>query len=82
MDTWKLQDAKARFSELVDRAMVDGPQVITRHGHEAVVVVSYERFKKTAPPVDFKTFLLGWQGLFGEEGVPVARHKSREVDFG
>jgi prevent-host-death family protein len=78
MGTWKLQDAKARLSELVQRAMEDGPQIITRHGHEAVVVVSYERFKKTAPPVDFKSFLLGLRGTT-EDGITVERHKSREI---
>jgi antitoxin Phd len=36
--TWALQDAKNRFSEVVDRAMEDGPQLVTRHGREAVVM--------------------------------------------
>jgi antitoxin Phd len=58
MDTWKLQDAKARFSELVERAMVNGPQVVTRHGTNAVVVVSYDVFEKSNQAEDFKTFLL------------------------
>lgn len=39
MRTWALQDAKARFSELVKRALMEGPQEVTRHGHPAVVVV-------------------------------------------
>jgi prevent-host-death family protein len=37
MDTWKLQDAKARFSEVVDRALDDGPRVVTRHGERKPV---------------------------------------------
>jgi prevent-host-death family protein len=44
MDTWKLQDAKARFSEVVDRALHDGPQVVTRHGENTVVIVAYREF--------------------------------------
>ena len=38
--TWQLQEAKARFSELVDRAVEVGPQVVTRRGEATVVVVS------------------------------------------
>lgn len=57
MDVWKLQDAKARFSELVDRVLRDGPQVVTRHGENAVVVVAYRDFVRAEPPEDFKTFL-------------------------
>jgi prevent-host-death family protein len=41
VDSWKLQDAKARFSEVVDRALRDGPQLVTRHGENAVAVVAY-----------------------------------------
>lgn len=39
-DTWHLRDARAHFSELVDKAVTRGPQVVTRHGKPAVVVVS------------------------------------------
>ena len=38
--TWQLQEAKNRLSELVEQAMTTGAQVITKHGHPAVVVVS------------------------------------------
>ena len=37
---WALQDAKNRFSEVVENAMSKGPQLITRRGQDAVVVVS------------------------------------------
>ena len=40
--TWKLQDAKARFSEVVRRARTDGPQRVTIHGRDAVVIVAAE----------------------------------------
>jgi antitoxin Phd len=42
---WKLQDAKAKFSELVQKAIDEGPQTVTRHGKDAVVVVSAEQFE-------------------------------------
>ncbi len=63
MDTWTLQDAKARLSELVNRALTDGPQIITRHGNKTVVVVPYGDFAQTAPAMDFKTFLLSSRGV-------------------
>jgi antitoxin Phd len=44
-DTWKLQDAKARFSELVRRARGGKPQRVTVHGKEAVIIVDAERFE-------------------------------------
>ena len=60
MKTWQVQDAKQRFSELVQRALDEGPQVVTRRGKEAVVVVSadtYRRLAQTQSRPDFKTFL-------------------------
>jgi prevent-host-death family protein len=42
---WKLQDAKARFSELVQRALDEGPQTVSRHGKDVVVVISAEQFE-------------------------------------
>jgi prevent-host-death family protein len=43
---WALQDAKARFSEVVRKAQTDGPQRITVHGREEVVVVSVEEYRR------------------------------------
>ncbi len=43
---WILQDAKARFSELVRRAHSDGPQHVTVYGRDSVVVVSEEEFRR------------------------------------
>lgn len=42
---WQLQEAKARFSELVRKAIDEGPQTVTRRGKEAVVVLSAEQFE-------------------------------------
>lgn len=46
MTGWALQDAKGRFSELVDCARNKGPQLVTRRGKEAVVVVAIEQFRQ------------------------------------
>lgn len=43
---WPLQDAKSRFSELVRRAHSDGPQRVTLHGRDAVVVVDADEFDR------------------------------------
>uniref|UniRef100_Q07J23 Antitoxin n=1 Tax=Rhodopseudomonas palustris (strain BisA53) TaxID=316055 RepID=Q07J23_RHOP5 len=43
---WPLQDAKARFSELVRRAGSDGPQMVTVHGRDAVVVLDADEFRR------------------------------------
>lgn len=45
-DHWPLQDAKARLSELVRRARSDGPQHVTVHGRDEVVVISAEEFRR------------------------------------
>lgn len=45
---WTVAEAKARFSEMVERAREGGPQVVTRNGHPAVVVVSAEEWERKA----------------------------------
>ena len=49
---WQLQAAKQRFSELVERAQREGPQVVTKHGRETVVVVSAEEYRRLKGPAD------------------------------
>ena len=41
---WPLQDAKNKFSEVVERALQQGPQVVTRRGEKAVVVMAYREY--------------------------------------
>lgn len=48
MATWKLQDAKNQFSRLVRSARRNGPQVVTRHGREEVVVLAVEEYRRLA----------------------------------
>ena len=50
MFRWQLQEAKNRLSEVVRKARREGPQVITLHGRDAVVVVSAQEFKRIAAP--------------------------------
>ncbi|OGH56572.1 MAG: prevent-host-death protein [Candidatus Lindowbacteria bacterium RIFCSPLOWO2_12_FULL_62_27] len=46
MRAWQIQEAKNKLSEVVDRAMAEGPQTITRRGRNAAVVLSASDFKK------------------------------------
>ena len=57
MEHWQLQDAKNRFSEIVNKALRDGPQVVTRRGKKTVVIMSVEQYQVLVRPrvniVDF-----------------------------
>ncbi len=57
MQTWQLQEAKNRLSEVVDKALHQGPQVITRRGAETAVVLSMDDYRELRQPetdlVDF-----------------------------
>jgi len=58
MHVWALQDAKNRFSEVVDRAIEEGPQTITRRGRETAVVLSVSDYRElTKPDGDLVSFL-------------------------
>jgi antitoxin Phd len=46
MNSWQLQEAKARFSEFLDAALKKGPQVVTRRGVEAAVLVPIEEWRR------------------------------------
>jgi prevent-host-death family protein len=50
MQSWQLQTAKNRLSEVVDRAIEQGPQVITRRGADAVVVLSIDDYRRLRKP--------------------------------
>jgi antitoxin Phd len=43
---WQIQDAKNKLSEVITRALTQGPQLITKHGEKTVVVVSYAEYEK------------------------------------
>jgi antitoxin Phd len=49
-NVWQLQEAKNKFSNLVDKARHDGPQVVTKHGKEAVVIIAIEDYQKLNKP--------------------------------
>jgi antitoxin Phd len=74
MASWQLQDAKARFSELIDATIEKGPQIVTRRGVETAVVVPIEewrRLQKSARP-SLKELLLAPSPRF-ENLIPERR---------
>ena len=62
---WQLQTAKQKLSELVDRAVAEGPQVISRHGRETAVVVSVRDYRKLTADDGFKDYLVSGPSLEG-----------------
>ena len=46
MQTWPVQDAKARFSEFLDACLSEGPQLVTRRGMEAAVLVHVDEWRR------------------------------------
>ncbi|NDI84119.1 type II toxin-antitoxin system Phd/YefM family antitoxin [Undibacterium crateris] len=77
MHTWPVQDAKARFSELLECCLAEGPQIVTKRGAEAAVLVSVEEWRRlqTAARPSLKQLLLS-DAARGELNVP-ARGKAR-----
>lgn len=81
-DTWTIAEAKAKFSEVLDRAATEGPQTVTRNGRAAAVVVSAEEWaRKTRRKGTLADFLAG-SPLRGSS-LRVARRKdgARKVDL-
>jgi len=50
MRTWPLQDARNHLRDVIDGALLQGPQRITRHGKQAVIIVSEEEWNRVAAP--------------------------------
>jgi len=46
MRMWQLQEAKTKFSQVVEAAIASGPQLITRRGVEAVILLSYAEYRR------------------------------------
>jgi prevent-host-death family protein len=58
---WVLQDAKARFSELVRRVRSEGPQHVTVHGRDGVVVIAAEEFRRLKGQLTGKALIAAMQ---------------------
>jgi prevent-host-death family protein len=80
-DSWGLAEAKAKFSELVERARTCGPQHVTRNGKDAVVVVATEDWLKHDRPPETLYDYLARSPLRGS-GIQLERirGKMRDID--
>ncbi|MGO4437678.1 type II toxin-antitoxin system Phd/YefM family antitoxin [Rhizobium sp. RAF56] len=75
--SWKLEDAKARFSEVVRRAHSDGPQRVTVRGRDSVVVISVEELERLTKPEPKKSLVEFMEGL-GLDRLDI----ERDADYG
>jgi len=79
---WTVAEAKAKFSEVLERAEKEGPQRITKHGRETAVVVSAEEWSKKAKPKENLAEFLANSPLRGSGLVIPPREKSsRKIEL-
>lgn len=79
-NVWQLQEAKNKFSRLVDKAHHDGPQIVTRHGKESVVILAIEDYQKlNKPKSDLVTFFQN-SPLY-DTSIDLTRDKSSSRDI-
>lgn len=77
---WQVQEAKAKFSELVQKAIDEGPQTVTRHGKEAVVVLSAQEYRQLCErKPSLKDVLMS--GPVGELELPPRTVQEREINW-
>ena len=74
--TWTVAEAKAKFSEVLDRAAREGPQTITRNGHTAAILVGAEEWQRKTMRAGNLAEFLAASPLRGS-GLKVRRLKSR-----
>lgn len=75
-DTWTVAEAKAKFSEVIDRAQSTGPQVITRSGRKSVVVVAVDEWERKSRRVGNLAEFFSASPL-GDSGAKISRAKDR-----
>ena len=79
---WALQDAKNRFSAVVDRACQVEPQIVTRRGTPVAVLVSYETYKTSEPKKrTFVEALLGGPKIEGGLAIPRDKLSLRQTEL-
>jgi prevent-host-death family protein len=82
MRIWPVQDAKARFSEFLDACLLEGPQMVTRRGTEAAVLVSVQEWRRlqSAARPSLKKLLLSDQARTDMVVAPRGQAKRRRVE--
>jgi prevent-host-death family protein len=80
--SWKLEDAKARFSELVRRARLEGPQEVTVRGRRAVVVMDAEDYERIAAPKPALPLVDFLESLdLADLGLAREKDRGREIEL-
>ena len=82
--TWQVQDAKARFSELLEASLKEGPQIVTKRGVEAAVLVPIGQWRKleTMAKPNLKDLLLEPTARTEQLTLPRSKHLHRATpDF-
>jgi len=81
MKNWPVQDAKARFSELLDACVSEGPQVVTRRGTETAVLVPIDEWKRlnNAARPSLKELLMSNEARIDFDIPPRGRAKRRSA---
>lgn len=78
--SWKLEEAKARFSEVVRLAHSEGPQRVTVRGRESVVVISVEELERIMKPAPKKPFVAFMESL-DLEAIDLEREEDNGRDI-
>lgn len=80
--SWQLQEAKNRFSEVVEEALTHGPQTVTRHGREVVVILSMEEYRRMQAPQNTLVEFLQTSPLAGVElDITRSRDFGRDIEL-
>ena len=82
MRTWPVQEAKAQFSEFLDACLLEGPQMVTRRGTEAAVLVPVQEWRRlqSAARPSLKQLLLSDQARTDMVVAPRGQAKRRRVE--
>ena len=76
---WPVQDAKSRFSEFLDTALAEGPQIVTKRGVETAVLLPIEQWRRLERMTrrDLKDLLLATEARIEELTPPRRQHRHR-----
>lgn len=77
---WQLQDAKSKFSEVVDKALSQGTQIVTRRGKKTIAIIPFEEYEKlTQQKGSLSQFLLS--SPLSNSGLSIERNKDLPRDI-
>lgn len=79
---WQLQEAKNKFSRLVELARQDGPQIVTKHGQEAAVLLSIDEYRRLIRPKSSLVHFFQKSPLADVElDLPRSKETARDIEL-